>query len=313
MSLFGKKKKTVDPVSILEQNGYTMNDGTAPENKSRKDRVADAAAARQSEVKKDNIIEAFTALRRELMLNDGYEGRVDQMEDMIARLRRMDEINDKTAMRAIDALILRTAKAVLDQCHRKNYLGVGEYVDVLEGYLNDRASDETCYYYKDERFLKFIAEKNRYDVLLSVQEAALMQKHREMEQLQADAKNPALHLPTDMVVRKASKIKAEAEAIKARIADAENKAAMLRKSLEQIKTNLDHTANKDNFDIMTDMEDVFALKHENDADSTMTDKFNTKLDQVNKKVLSSTLVVDNSAFNSTSSAPVELNDDLFKL
>ena len=312
MGLFNKKKKESHVADILAQNGYEMNDGKLPEQQKRKDAVAASNRKRESEQKKAHIDETFSKLRHSLMMTDGHEDQAMRVQEMISKFHRMEEIGDKEALLSVDALILGTARSVADQCNRGNFLGVEDYLNVLEGYLNDRASDQLCYYYKDEKFLKFTAEKNRYAVLLKVREAELMQKHREMEQLKAYANDPTKKIPTEMVVRKASQIKQNVEEIKRGISDAENKLAMLTKSLEQIKANLDHNANKSNFDMTTDMEDIFETKRENEMDSSMTDKFNSKLDEINKKVSSNNLIVNDNSFSS-SNQPVELSDDLFRL
>ena len=133
-----------------------------------------------------------------------------------------------------------------------------------------------------------------------------------MDQLKAYAYDPTKKIPPEMAARQAGQIRQKVDELKRGISDAENKLAMLTKSIEQIKADLDHNANKDNFDMTNDMEDIFAIKRENEMDSSMTDKFNSKLDEVNKKVSSDSLRVNDNSFNS-SNQPFELSDDMFRL
>ena len=313
MAFWNKKKQESAVDQFIRNNNYVENTGKAPEQMTRKQANAAAQAAHANEVKKEHVQEELQKLRMALNRKDNYGDLADRVTDMIQDLKFMRESNDVEAMRAIDALVFRTIKSVEDQCNRGNYLAVSEYLGVVRSYLNDRASDDVCYYYKDPDFLKFTAEQKRLEVLQNMLQADMIRKQQEMEDLKAQATNPGLKIPKDIVVSKVNKIKQEYEDIKARLSNCENKLKMMSMSLNQIKMGIDNTANQANFDPTMDMDSVLTKKHENEADSTMTDKFINKLGQNNKNVIASTLSVNDNAFASNDASSVELNDDLFKL
>ena len=312
MGLFGKKKKEDNITKMFTDSGYQMNEGKLPEQQKRKDVVAAANANRQREIKKDHLLDELNKLRRDLLMTDGYELQSDQVDNLVARLRRMDEIGDKRALSSIDALILNTISAARNQCDRSNYLGVGGYLDVLGDYISDRSTIGTCYYYKDERFIKYTIEKNRFVVIRRTLEAKKGKLEQAMDKLKADYANPALHLSKDAVYRRIGELKADAAQIDAQLSNCDAKIETLDQGLREVKINLDNNINKSNFDIMEEMDDLLEMKRENEMDSTQTDKFNEKLSQSNKKVRSSTLVVNDDVFGSVD-IPAELSDDMFKL
>lgn len=312
MGLFGKKKSEDKVSKLFEQSGYDLNEGKLPEQQKRKDIVNAANENRQREIKKDHLLEEMQKLRRDLMMNDGYEALSDEIDTMISKLRRMDEIRDKVALGSIDALILNTIGSARNQCDRGNYLGVSAYLYVLSAYMSDRSSIDTCYYYKDEKFIKFTLEKNKYLVIRRTLEAKKNHLEQQMAKLKEDASNPALRLAKDAVVRRAGEIKSQAAQINAELSNCDAKIETLDHGLREIQIYLDNNTNKDNFDLTEELDDLYEMKRENELDSAQTDKFNEKLGQSNKKVRSSTLVVNDDVMNAADNS-IELNDDLFKL
>lgn len=311
MSLFDKifnKKKDDNAVSILGKSGYVMNTGEKTVSGNREDRKTITERIK-GEAKIDTIVESLKILYKELSLN-GYEEYAETTYELIHRIKRQPQINDIDAMLAIDALILRTINEVLEQCNRRNYLGIGKYLGALGEYFNDRASDTICYYYKDKRFLKFIVQKTKCEVILSVKESQIRKKRMEMEKLHADFKNPALGLFEDEVARRLGQIKTEAGSIQREISNIENEIRMYSKAIEEIKIALDNGSVVEGFDPFTEMEDIFVTKGENEEHTTTTTKYIDKLNQSHQKVKSDDLTVDDVTFN-TSSASVNLSDDDF--
>ena len=313
MGLFGNKKKSEDNISkIFRQNGYQLNEGKLPEQKTRREVVAAVNSNREREIKKDHILDELNKLRRDLLMTDGYESQSDQVDNLIARLRRMDEIGDKKALGAIDALILNAIGAARNQCDRSNYLGVGGYLEVLSDYLGDRSSTDTCFYYKDEKFVNQVVARNKFIVIRRQLEAKKNALEKAMDKLKADYANPALGLSKEAVFRKIGELKSQGAQIDAQLSNCDGKIQLLDQALRETKIHLDNNVNNGNFNIMDEMDDLLEMKRENEMDSTQTDKFNEKLSQSNKRVRSSTLMVNDDVFGSTD-VPSELSDDMFKL
>ena len=65
------------------------------------------------------------------------------------------------------------------------------------------------------------------------------------------------------------------------------------------------------FDLQGEMDDILAMKRENEHDESMVDKLNEKMDESHRKVSSAELGVNEDALGQSGS--VELSDDLFRM
>lgn len=107
------------------------------------------------------------------------------------------------------------------------------------------------------------------------------------------------------------RIKSEGQRIRARLDKLEAQMQLLDKSLNEIISHSTAHAHDNLFDLQGEMDDILAMKRENEQDETMVDKLNEKIDESHRKVSSSALGVDDSVTERNN--PIELNDDLFRM
>lgn len=308
---FGKKKETKSETDkIFEQFGSATNDVKPPEKQSRKEAAALASDARVSQVKKDQLLEKLSALRKIMYTRPEFDNYISAVEDATVKLRGMADNVNKAAMSSVDNFLLGAINDAINYSNRGNYIAMGACMDIIDGFIDDRF--QCGNYYTDPKFCKFKLQRNQLYVEQQNQQSAYDKLERRLAKLKADYQNPDLHLSKESIAREVTRIKEEGQRIKARLDKIDAQMSVLDKSLAEI-INYSITHSNDNvFDIRDELDDILAIKRENEQDDGFTDKMNNKLDESHRKIASSSLGVNDDALD-VSSAPSKLDDDFFNM
>ncbi len=312
MGLFGLgKKKTSESETdkVFKQFGSETNELKSPANQTRKQAVANARDERTSQQKKDQILERLASLRKSMYSNPAFDRDVNRLEDEIVKLKNMADNVNKNAMGVVDNFILNTANDAINSCNRGNFVAVGAYVDLISNYINDRfqCSD----YYTDPTFCKFKLERNRLYVEscnLDAVSAKLQSRGRE---LLADYKNPAMASYQRSIFSELNRIKEELGRLESQKNNIEAQTKIIDKAINEIETHSRTHGNDNVFNLQDELDDVVALKRENEMDESSFDKMNDLISTSHRHVSANTLNVNDDVCNADS-ADTDINiDDLF--
>ena len=310
MGLFGKKKvKESESDQLFKQFGGETNSVKTPQKQTRKQAVQNAAAAHVSAVKKDQLLEKISLLRKNMYAHPEYDGYVEKLEETTRTLKSMPDNVNKEAMGVVDNFLLGALNDALNYCNRGNYIALGACLDNIDGFVSDRFQCGS--YYTDLKFQKFKLERNRLYIEQQNYRSEYARLEARMEKLKADAANPALHLSRDHIAMEAQDIKAQGAKLKSSINNIGDRIKLLDKAIGEIREHSIAHANDSVFDLNGEMDDVLSLKRENEHDAAFTDKLNEKMDESHRKVSASALDINGDVFESNT--PIELNDDLFKM
>lgn len=312
MGLFGfgkKKKETNETDEIFKQYGMETNNVKPPERQTRREAAEAVADARASQSKKDNILERMNNLRKTMYRRPEFDSYAASLDELIQRLKGMADNTNKAAMNSVDNFILASVNDAINYANRGNYIAMGACIDIMDGFINDRF--QCGAYYTDAKFCRFKLERNRFYIEQQNQQSEYAKLERRMEKLKEDAKNPALGLSRENIAREAMRIKEEGQRIRKRLDALESQIQILDKSLGEIISHSIVHAHDSMFDLQGEMDDILAMKRENEQDEAVADKLNEKLDESHRRVSSSSLGIDDDLAEQR--GPVELNDDLFKM
>lgn len=115
---FGKKKKQTNAVDeVFKQYGLETNDAKSPEKQTRRESAEAAASARESQNKKDNILERMNSLRKLLYRRPEFDRHSALLEECIQKLKGMPDNANKL-------VLSRQAKMndLLDQVEQFSYM-----------------------------------------------------------------------------------------------------------------------------------------------------------------------------------------------
>lgn len=310
MGLFGfgkKKEKMSETDKVFKDFGQQTNDIKAPA--TRKETKVATENIRIAQIKKEQLLDGLSALRKKMYSRPEFDGYINKLEDSIHKLRGMEDVANKAALSSVDNFILGSLNEAINYCNRGNYIAMGACIDIVESLIDDRfmAGD----YYTDPEFCKFRLRRNQLYVEQQNQQSEYDKLEARMAQLKADAQNPNLRVSKESIVREASRIKAEGQRIKQLLDKLESNIQLLDKSIYEIKSHSITHATDNVFDMTNEIDKIIGLKRENEMDDATTDKLNEKLDQSHRKVSSNALNVNDGVI--TESTPIELTDDLFKM
>lgn len=310
MGLFGfgkKKEKMSETDKVFKEFGQQTNDIKAPA--TRKETKVATENMRTAQIKKEQLLDGLSALRKKMYSRPEFDGYINKLEDSIHKLRGMEDVANKAALSSVDNFILGSLNEAINYCNRGNYIAMGACIDIVESLIDDRfmAGD----YYADPEFCKFRLRRNQLYVEQQNQQSEYDKLEARMAQLKADAQNPNLRVSKESIVREASRIKAEGQRIKQLLDKLESNIQLLDKSIYEIKSHSIAHATDNVFDMTNEIDKIIGLKRENEMDDATTDKLNEKLDQSHRKVSSNALNVNDGVI--TESTPIELTDDLFKM
>lgn len=307
MGLFGKKKEKISETKkVFDEYGVGTNEVQVPA--TRKQTRSNAEQQRTSQIKKDQLLEQLSALRKKMYNNPDFDRYTDMLEEQITKLKGMEDNSNKQALESVDGFILAALREATDYCNRGNYVAMGAVIDNLEGFINDRYRCGN--YYTDPKFCKFKLERNR---LYVEQQAAQSQYDKlvaRLEQLKADMHNPNLHISKENIVREATRIKEEGQRIKRQLDEYESRIGLLDKGLDEIQSS--NSISSSEFDIVDEFDDVIGLKREHEDKQTIVDKLNDKMDESHRKISASSLNVNEETINSRNRT-TEVSDDFFEM
>lgn len=307
---FGKKKKQTNAADeVFKQYGLETNDAKSPEKQTRREAAEAVANARESQNKKDNILERMNSLRKLLYRKPEFDRYSALSEECIQKLKGMPDNANKAAMASVDNFLLAAANEAVNYANRGNYIAMGSCIDIIDSLVNDRF--QCGEYYTDPQFCRFKLERNRFYVEQQNQQSEYEKLEKRMAQLKEDAQNPDLKLSKENIAREAMRIKSEGQRIRARLDKLEAQMQLLDKSLNEIISHSTAHAHDGLFDLQGEMDDILAMKRENEHDESMVDKLNEKMDESHRKVSSAELGVNEDALGQSGS--VELSDDLFRM
>lgn len=307
MGLFGKKKKNVDATEeVFKQLGQQTNEITRPA--TRKESKAQVQAMQTAQIKKDKLLDGLSVLRKKMYQRQEFDDYTTKLEDGIRKLREMDDSDNVRALSSVDNFILNSLQEAVNYCNRGNYIGMGACIDIIDGLIDDRYLCGS--YYADPRYCKLKIRRNQLYIEQQNQQSAYDKLVARMEKLQADAKNPSLHVSKESIAREAMRIKAEGKRIKGLLDKLEANIQLLDKSIGEVESYDSVHAADGSFDITNEISEVMEIKRENEADDTTIEKLNEKMDESHRNISSSSLDVDENAFGEDS---FEISDDMFKM
>lgn len=310
MGLFGfgkKKEKMSETDKVFKEFGQQTNDIKAPA--TRKETKVATENMRTAQIKKEQLLDGLSALRKKMYSRPEFDGYINKLEDSIHKLRGMEDVANKAALSSVDNFILGSLNEAINYCNRGNYIAMGACIDIVESLIDDRfmAGD----YYTNPDFCKFRLQRNKLYIEQQTQQSEYDKLEARMAQLKADAQNPNLRVSKESIVREASRIKAEGQRIKQLLDNLESNIQLLDKSINEIKTHSIIHSNDNVFDMTNEIDKIIGLKRENEMDQSTTDKLNEKMDQSHRRVSSNALNVNDGVINE--STPIELTDDFFKM
>lgn len=307
MGLFGKKKeKQSATAKVFDEYGVETNEVKAPA--TRKEARNAAEGQRVSQIKKDQLLEKLSELRKKMYNNPDFDRYSDILEEQISKLKRMEDNQNKEALFSVDSFILNAVREAIDYCNRGNYVAMGAVIDNLEGFINDRYRCGD--YYTDPKFCKFKLERNRLYVEQQAMQSQYDKLVARLAQLKEDVHNPDLRVSKENIVREATRIKEEGRRIKVRLDEFENKIELLEKGLDEIESSSRLSGSE--FDFIDEFDSVLEGKRTHEAEEATIDKLNEKMDESHRKISANSLDVNEDAVNSRSKT-VEVSDDFFEM
>lgn len=306
---FKKKEKVSETDKVFKDFGKETNDVKPQGAQDRKATSASAAEKRNAQIKKDQILERLTLLRKELFINPEFDAYSLKLEDMIGKLKRMSEGVNKTATSVVDNFILDAVNEAINYCNRGNYVAMGACMDNIEGFIEDRFQAGS--YYTDKEFCELKLQRNSRYVEMQNQQSARSRFEKRLDELKANYHNPNLHISKDSIVREVNRIKEEIRNIDGIINSLESQIKIYDKAITEIKMRTITHSNDDVFDITDKIDNIIETKRENELDAEAFDRFNEKISESHRRVSSSSLIVNDDV--STSDSSEELDDDFFKV
>lgn len=308
MGLFNRKNKNTKQKqlsAIFKEQGYTVNTGKAPEPMTRKEAKVAQVAQQEQGTRKDVILNELNKLRKEMMYaGGGFETLIDDVTSMQELVRRVDEGTDKAALTSVDSLLLEVIKNANSHCRRGNFYAVRASMRIIKGYIIAREKASPYYANPD-----YIAAQLEYDSKYVEIEMLNMER----EQLSAEAKQLPFYvsqgyIPEREAVKRAAELKAAALKIDDQVAHYTNRTQVLADIMNELKK--DRVINTGTFDMQAAANQALTIKRNNEYDSTTNDKLHVELNTSHKKVLASTLAVDDSVMDNSSKTSVKLTDEM---
>ena len=308
MGLFGKKKVTENKSDeLFKQYGGETNNVTPPQKQTRKVAAQNAAAAHVSSVKKEQLLEKISQLRKAMYSRPGYDAYLDKLEETTRNLKGMQDNPNKEAMEVVDKFILKSIIDAHNYCNRGNYIALGACLDNFNSFVNDRL--ECGSYYTDIEFQQHKLERNRLYIEQQNYLSELGNLEKRMKQLRVDAANPALGLSTEHIAMEVQNIKAESARIKSSVNTIADRIKYLDSAIATIRDRSIAHAQDSTFDIYEKADEILGMKRENEHDAAYIDKLNEKMAESHRKVSSSSLDVNTDVFEAAPT--INLDDDEF--
>lgn len=308
MGLFNKKKKTEqDQLSaIFKEQGYKINTGKAPQQMKPKEVKAAQVAQQERGTRKDVILNELNKLRKEMMYaGDGFDTLMDDVIRMQELVRRVDESTNKSALSSVDSLLLKAIDNANSYCRRGNFIAARACMHIIDGYINDRKDCGS--YYTDPQYLKAKLESDTMYVEIEKQKMERKKLTTEGQQLKRDLQNG--YVTEREVVGRLAELKESAQKIDDQIAHYASRKQVLEDMMNELKKQ--SVVHATGYDITGAMDGALTAKRGNEYDSTTYDKYHEQLNTSHKKVIASTLAVDDSVMNNSSNATVKLTDEMF--
>ncbi|MGN0804293.1 MAG: hypothetical protein ACI4MS_02810 [Candidatus Coproplasma sp.] len=308
MGLFRKKKENLNEgAQALREQGYASNEVKSPERMTRKEAANQAQERKDSQAKKDQILEGMNSLRRKVYTVPGYEEYADRLQAMISTLKGMDDNKNKDAMESIDLLIKGLLVDAINHFNRGNELAMDACLTDINFLINERYECED--YYTDREFCQFTAKKYKLEVYMKNDQAKYAECEEQLKKYKKMYEDPNSRISKTNLKMEVQKVKDQMAGLHASIEKTRSDITMCDKSLDIIKMHSREHADDEKFNIKENMDSVFEKQRENDMSMSETDKINEKLSQSHRKISSNALDVNDDVFASNDSE--ELDDDFF--
>jgi hypothetical protein len=308
---FGKKKETKSATQeTLENRGYVINSGVTQKKQSRGEDNRKAQLAKESQVKKNNLIERLVDLRKRMINNSEFSNEIDQLDEAINNLRTLPD-GDPEAMIAVDSLLIAEINSAISDCNKKSWVSLTASVENIVNFINDRMEGGS--YYTDPQYCDFMIEKNRLDKEYKKQKYLKEVKEKRRVEIINALNDPSRHLTKDSVADELMEIREDKQEIDETMASIKNQLDVIKQSLKQIKKkNIAH-ADDSKFNLDDRMDDVRATKSENEHDFAKHQKYKEMLSQNNTKFSAGSMSINNDNYDTNAATAKQYDDDLFKL
>ena len=204
-------------------------------------------ACRQLQLEVD-VLMALLKQRDELVFSKAPESLIDEANALFFDFKESEKMSDKNALESIDTLIKNTITDFWSSKREKNDdTALKDHLSCLRGYVSDRRSDRFAIYYKDEKYVKCIFERQRHLQARIMLEKELESLHQRITALGEDSKNPELRLDSKAIVQQASMIKAQTQRIMTELSIIEDRYKLFDAMLQEIKLRLGYTTTDHGF------------------------------------------------------------------
>ncbi|MBR2903039.1 MAG: hypothetical protein IKC37_00145 [Clostridia bacterium] len=304
---FKKKNKVSETDAVFKQFGAETNEVKTPQKQTRKQAQEQAEAARISEVKKDQLLERLSDLRKRIVTSNdntiaSYAGRI---EDLYAKLRRASDNHDKEAMAVVDNFILRAITDGTNYCNRNSWVGLSASLDVLEDLISDRYDCRP--YFKDPQYCKCRLMEDSLKVQNKELEAKIKSINQRGAALRVKYNDPQYKAEQTSIANEMVGLKEERERNEKRIQENNQKINLAAKMRSEIERSVENKVEENQFDFETQFDDVYAKQRESDMKISSIGKMNERMDTSTVKYTDSSLGVDASTDEESPAATIDIN------
>ena len=308
MGLFGKKKEKVNEnVQALAKFGYQENTAKAPERMTRKEAANQAQAKRESQVKKDQLLEGLNGLRRMVYYEPLFENQGEKVDELISKLKSSVENDNKEVLGAVDMLIDGAIKEAINYCSRGNRVAMSSCLSNIKSLISDRGYGGI--HYANPEYCEYLAQSNHLKIEKQSLQAEFKEKLDLLEEYKQQYYDPAFASDRENIRDEVERIKEELDDLSRTIHEIDAEITTCTKSLNQLRKNVISHANDKIFDKEEKANSIIEKQRQNERDAEITEKLNSKLSESHRRVSSNALNVNEDAISSNEKQ--DLGEDFF--